>query len=87
MDKSTFFLNLAKTLTTMDFNKIKSKYPFVDNISCDNSGTGFYCIVSVKENIPPLEDKKKITNMVWEVVYDSGTRIPPHNINVSFKKK
>lgn len=72
----------------MDFNKVKIKYPYVDNISCDTLGNGFYCIVSVKKEITPqIEDKKKISNMIWESLYDHGNRIPIHNIKISFVKR
>ena len=71
----------------MKLEKVTNEFPEIKTISYDQTSGLIYCIVQLKlNNTLSQVDKKRITNKIWEVLYDDGLRVPPHNVNVSFKK-
>ena len=90
MDSKTIYCSFAIILKlpfTMRLEKGTKQFPEIKTISCDETKGLIYCVVQLKlNNTLSQVDKKKITNKIWEVLYDDGLRVPPHNVSVSFKK-
>jgi hypothetical protein len=71
----------------MKLEKVKKDFPEIQTISYDETKSLIYCVVHLKlNNALSQVEKKRIINKIWEVLYDDGLRVPPHNVSVSFKK-